>query len=78
MRPQAQYVRRAGVPRPPDGVSRRRSVADVPISLDETQLAVTISGGCAVDTTGDVDALMRHAGAALYRAKAGGRNRIAV
>jgi diguanylate cyclase (GGDEF)-like protein len=54
----------------------RAAVASPPMSVDGGQLIVTISGGCAVDNGGDIDALLSRADAALYRAKAGGRNRI--
>ena len=54
----------------------RASVADVPIMVEHTELTVTLSGGCAADTLGNVDALLSRADEALYRSKTEGRNRI--
>ena len=54
----------------------RAAVAEPPLTIDDGELTVTLSGGCAVDDGGDIDALLIRADAALYRAKAGGRNRI--
>ena len=54
----------------------RRGMAERPVAIDGGMVTVTLSGGCAADTTGQVDALVNRADAALYRAKAAGRNRI--
>ncbi len=58
----------------------RRAVADVPVVLpDGQQVRVTISGGVAPHRpNGTLDDLMGRADAALYRAKAAGRDRIVV
>jgi two-component system cell cycle response regulator len=53
------------------------SVAEEPFSLREGgELKVTVSGGCAVSDLGDADDLLRRADAALYEAKAAGRNQV--
>jgi two-component system cell cycle response regulator len=54
----------------------RRAVAAEPIMVAGTALTVTLSAGCAADATGDTDDLLVRADAALYRAKAGGRNQV--
>ena len=54
----------------------RASVAEVPVRIDDTELVVTLSGGCAADASGNVDALLSRADAACYRSKSAGRNRI--
>jgi diguanylate cyclase (GGDEF)-like protein len=54
----------------------RASVAEAPIMIDHTELVVTLSGGCASDTLGNIDALLSRADEALYRSKSDGRNRI--
>jgi two-component system cell cycle response regulator len=52
------------------------SVSEVPIMIEHTELVVTLSGGCAADSLGNVDALLSRADVALYRSKSEGRNRI--
>jgi diguanylate cyclase (GGDEF)-like protein len=61
------------------GERLRAAVADVPIELDGVIVRPTLSIGCAVfpDDGEGPEALTRQADAALYRAKAGGRNRVA-
>jgi len=55
----------------------RAAVADAPVELaDGSTVAVTVSIGWAVGTGGDPDDLVECADAALYRAKAAGRNRV--
>jgi two-component system cell cycle response regulator len=54
----------------------RASVAEVPIMIEDTERVVTLSGGCASDALGNVDALLSRADVALYRSKSEGRNRI--
>jgi two-component system cell cycle response regulator len=54
----------------------RASVAEAPITVEHTELVVTLSGGCASDALGNVDALVSRADEALYRSKSEGRNRI--
>jgi len=56
----------------------RRSIGDTPVTVGDLVLTVTVSGGCAAAHDGDVDALICRADAAMYRAKASGRGRIAV
>jgi diguanylate cyclase (GGDEF)-like protein len=58
----------------------RLAVAEAPISTRRGALAVTLSAGVAVndDDTRDLGALFEAADAALYEAKAAGRNRVAV
>jgi two-component system cell cycle response regulator len=53
------------------------AIAAEPFALpDGTQLRVTVSVGCAVDTPDDAEKLVAIADAALYEAKAAGRNRL--
>ena len=54
----------------------RASVAEAPITVEHTELVVTLSGGCASDALGNVEALVSRADEALYRSKSEGRNRI--
>jgi diguanylate cyclase (GGDEF)-like protein len=55
----------------------RRRLASSPLVLDQSlALRVTASMGVAADPAGDVETLIRRADAALYRAKAAGRDRI--
>jgi diguanylate cyclase (GGDEF)-like protein len=54
----------------------RESVAEAPITIEHTELTVTMSGGCAADNLGNVDALLTRADEALYRSNSEGRNRI--
>lgn len=54
----------------------RTSVAEVPIIIENTELVVTLSGGCAADASGNIDALLVRADAACYLSKTDGRNRI--
>ena len=60
----------------------RRAVAASPVSLDrDPPVAVTLSAGVATaagDAARDAEGLLRRADAALYRAKAAGRDRVAV
>jgi diguanylate cyclase (GGDEF)-like protein len=56
----------------------RGRIADAPITLDGSSLAITISAGCAASTTGAHHALVGAADAALYRSKAEGRNRVTI
>lgn len=57
----------------------RLAVAETPIGTRRGALAVTLSAGVAVfdDDTRDLSALFDGADAALYAAKAAGRNRVA-
>jgi diguanylate cyclase (GGDEF)-like protein len=52
----------------------RGAIADTPVAIGEGTVTVTVSGGCAAADDGDTDALLSRADAALYRAKAAGRN----
>ena len=55
----------------------RRMVEETPCVGDHGErIALTVSVGVAIGT-GDIDALLRDADAALYRAKSSGRNRVA-
>ena len=55
----------------------RRAVAAVPIPVAQTSISMTVSiGVAAVRGAVALDALLAQADAALYRAKAGGRNRV--
>ena len=55
----------------------RQSIASTEIGIDHISLKVTVSGGVAAYIQGEeMSALIARADAALYRAKAGGRNRI--
>ena len=69
-----------GLQRPDDAVMPARKLLEavrVPVRIDEQELYVTASVGVAVFPTDgqERDMLLRHADAALYRAKARGRNR---
>ncbi len=57
---------------------RVRRAVQRPIAIDGHELVVTASIGFAVNVTSDLtaDALLRDADAAMYRAKAGGRDRV--
>ncbi|MCT0223779.1 diguanylate cyclase [Synechococcus sp. CS-1328] len=53
------------------------AMAGSPSSASAPDFQVTLSIGCAIAEPGlDIDALLAHADAALYAAKAGGRNRV--
>jgi two-component system cell cycle response regulator len=54
----------------------RSAVAAEPFDLGDRTLAVTVSGGCATGTGDSTDGLVLRADAALYEAKAAGRNRV--
>ena len=55
----------------------RRVIATSPIGYEERMIPVTCSIGCTLSTPGDdVDAMVKRADVALYRAKALGRNRV--
>jgi two-component system cell cycle response regulator len=54
----------------------RKAIADEPFDRGDHQLAVTISAGCAAEPIGDTDDLIKRADAALYQAKAAGRNQV--
>jgi two-component system, cell cycle response regulator len=56
----------------------RRAVAERPHNLGGVRHEVTASFGVASATSGDAAELVRRADTALYRAKDGGRNRVAV
>ncbi|HYY80927.1 MAG TPA: diguanylate cyclase [Actinomycetes bacterium] len=57
----------------------RRAVADQPCHLpDGSVVPVTISLGCAASVIDDAETLVRSADAAMYEAKARGRNRVVV
>jgi two-component system cell cycle response regulator len=60
------------------GVGERiRSItAATPVGADGQDIAVTVSGGCAVGPLGSVEELVARADAMLYHAKAGGRDRM--
>jgi len=57
---------------------RLRRAVQQPVIIDEHELVVTASIGFAVNATGDLtaDELLRDADAAMYRAKASGRDRV--
>jgi two-component system cell cycle response regulator len=54
----------------------RELVADEPVPVGDHGRAVTVSAGCAAASGHDMRDLVRRADAALYAAKAGGRNRV--
>lgn len=56
----------------------RRSVADTPVQSPQGSIPYTVSIGVAIFRADDasIDSFMARADAALYRAKAGGRNRV--
>ena len=54
----------------------RRSVGATPINIGDLHVTVTVSGGCAADSAGDVDGLICRADFAMYQAKAAGRDRV--
>ncbi|HTI85612.1 MAG TPA: diguanylate cyclase [Alphaproteobacteria bacterium] len=57
----------------------RAAIAAHPVRVDDHEVAVTISGGIAVARRDDTaESVMQAADAALYRAKADGRNRVAL
>jgi two-component system, cell cycle response regulator len=56
----------------------RHLIAATPMRLDQLDVAVTASIGCAAATDGNVDTLLSRADVAMYRAKEGGRNRVVV
>ena len=55
----------------------RKAVADVRISLDDRQVTISMGIACSLAPS-DAGEVMRAADAALYAAKSGGRNRVAV
>ncbi len=54
----------------------RSTVAAEPITASQLDIAVTVSGGCALSMSHSVDALLHLADDCLYRAKESGRNKI--
>ena len=55
----------------------RGVIAKSPVDYEERSIPVTCSIGCTLSTPGDdVDAMVKRADVALYRAKALGRNRV--
>ncbi|UMY17494.1 GGDEF domain-containing protein [Methylobacterium organophilum] len=57
----------------------RRAVAATPVESEEESLTISVSIGLAVSRSGEsLGLLMRRADAALYAAKAGGRDRVCV
>ena len=56
----------------------RLDIAEDLIDLDGETISVTISAGCAAGPRDDVTTLVNRADAALYRAKASGRDRVEV
>ncbi len=56
----------------------REAVATAPVDCDDERVIVTVSVGCALWNGEQLDALVNRADAALYEAKRGGRNVVAV
>lgn len=56
----------------------RQAASSAPVVLTDRSLTVTVSIGAASNGTGDSDAAVRNADAALYEAKNGGRDRVVV
>jgi len=56
----------------------RTATAAQPVILGETEISMTVSGGCALGPSAAVEELISTADACLYQAKQSGRNRIIV
>ncbi len=58
----------------------RASIAEAPVTFEGHAIKITVSFGAAIARTGDrdVDAVIERADFALYEAKTGGRNRVAL